>query len=155
AADVFLAVSEVDRRRMIDLGRIDKDSVRCIPNGIAELPPVRASVREELGIPDGAPLIGTLAVLRRVKALEVLVDAVALLRQEFPDLRALIAGQGPERTRLDALIRRRGVEDVVLMLGPRTDIADLLAAVDVGVLSSDSEASPLAVMEYAAAGKPV
>lgn len=153
-ADVFLTVSEQDRRSMIAAGGIDPDRVRYIPNGIVPLPPAATSVRNELGIPDRAPVIGTLTVLRRVKALEVLVEATALLRREFADLRTLIAGAGPEYEHLRAAIHRFQLDGIVSLLGPRTDIAALLEAFDVGVLSSDSEGSPLAIMEYAAAGKP-
>jgi glycosyltransferase involved in cell wall biosynthesis len=156
-ADVFLAVCKSDRRRMIASDRIDPARIRVVPNGIVD-PPAPApcrSLRAELGIADAAPLVGVVAGLRRVKALEVLVEAAVVLRDEFPQLRVVIAGAGPEEAPLRELVRRRGVASVIQLLGERQDVAKVLAALDVAVLCSDSEGSPLALLEYSAAGKAI
>ena len=158
-ADAFIAVSKEDRRKMLEVERVDASRVRVIPNGIPPFPTqsadVRAEVRAELGIPEDAPVIGTVSVLRPQKALSVLIRAAALLATEFRDLHVLIVGDGPERDVLPALIRERGLEETVRLLGVRSDVPRILAALDLTVLSSDYEGSPLAVMEYMAAGKPV
>ena len=70
-------------------------------------------------------------------------------------MKVLVAGDGPERAWLEEGARRLGVADTVLFLGIRRDVPAVLAAVDVAVLSSDYEGSPLSVMEYMAAAKPV
>jgi glycosyltransferase involved in cell wall biosynthesis len=157
-SDVLLAVSREDRRRMKDVEGIPRDRTRYVPNGIPPLPVSSGhDVRAELGIPRDAAVIGTLSVLRRQKGLDLLLEAVAILIREFPTLRVVIAGGGlPEQ--MDALAaqtRALGLSDIVTFLGLRTDIADILAAVDVAVSSSRFEGSPLAVMEYMAAGKPI
>jgi glycosyltransferase involved in cell wall biosynthesis len=155
AADAVLAVSEEDRRRMIGVGRIPPTKVRLVTNGIVPLRPSGSNVRAELGIPPEAEVVGTIAVLRPEKAHEVLIEAADLLAREFPRLRMLIAGMGPEEDRLRELVREKGLQETVIMLGFRRNVADVLAAVDVAVFSSDREGSPLAVMESMAAGKPV
>jgi glycosyltransferase involved in cell wall biosynthesis len=99
--------------------------------------------------------VGAVAVLRPEKALDVLVAAVSLLAAEFPHLRVVIAGGGPEEARLRALVRELGLDKTIMLLGLRRDVADVLAAVDVVALSSDREGTPLAVMEAMAAAKPV
>jgi glycosyltransferase involved in cell wall biosynthesis len=154
-ADVLVAVSHEDRARMIELEGIPSWKVRVIPNRITALPPPGVDLRAELGLPEAAPVIGTLTVLRPEKALDVLVEAAALLSPEFPDLTVLIAGTGPEEQRLRSLIRERGLEGTVRLVGFRRNVADVLASVDVAVFSSDREGSPLAVMESMAAGKPI
>jgi glycosyltransferase involved in cell wall biosynthesis len=154
-ADVFVAVSRADRARLLELERVPDHKVRVIPNGIAPLAGPQADVRAELGIPNRAPVVGTLSVLRREKALDVLVEASALLRQQLPELRVLIAGAGTEEARLRALIQEHGLEKTVLLLGFRSNVADVLAAIDVAVFSSDREGSPLAVLESMAAGKAI
>ena len=53
------------------------------------------------------------------------------------------------------MVRERGLEDTVLLLGLRRDVADVLAALDVVAFSSDREGTPLAVMEAMASGKPI
>ena len=112
-------------------------------------------MRAELGISEGAPVIGTACTLRPEKALDVLIRAAAALLQDFPDLRVLIAGDGPDRARVEALIAELGLGDVVTLLGGRGDIPDFLRALDVAVCSSDWEGSPLSVMEYMEAELPV
>jgi glycosyltransferase involved in cell wall biosynthesis len=155
-ADVVLAVSRNARRRMIEEEGLDPRVVRLLPNGIAALAaPSGRNVRGELGIEPDAPVIGTVSVLRAEKALEVLIGAAARLAPRFPALRVVIAGRGEEEPRLRALVSELGLEQTVLLVGPRNDVPELLAALDVAVCCSDFEGSPLSVMEYMAAGLPV
>ena len=74
---------------------------------------------------------------------------------DHPDLHVLIAGEGSERARLQALIGELGLGDIVLLLGRWLDVPNLLAELDVAVCASDFEGSPLAVMEYMEAGLPI
>ncbi len=155
-ADAFLAVSRQTRQAMIDLEGIDPEQVRFVPLGIAT-PPAgpRGDVRAELGISEGTPVIGTTCTLRPEKALDVLIRAAAALLGDFPDLRVLIAGDGPDRERVEALIAELDLGAVVSLLGGRGDIPDFLRSLDVAVCSSDWEGSPLSVMEYMEAELPV
>ena len=155
-SDAFIAVSEEGRRQMIEVERIDPDRITLIPNGIAGFAPGDgARVREELGVAPGEPLIGSVGHLRPEKAYEVLIDALALLGEEGTSATALIAGEGPERGRLESLIAARGLNGRARLLGARADVPDLLAALDVGVCCSEFEGGPLSVMEYMEAGLPV
>ena len=152
----FVAVSREDRRRMIEVERIPADAVTFVPNGIDALPQGDgARVRRELGVDADAPLLGAVAVLRPQKGLDVLIRAVAEAARELPAVRVAIAGEGPERGRLEELATELGVADRVLLLGHRSDVPDLLAAFDVAVSSSWFEGSPLAALEYMDAGLPV
>lgn len=155
-SSAFVAVSRDDARKMVEVEGVEPGKIRFLPNGIAPLaPPTGKDVRAELGLGADAPVLLSVGVLRPQKALEVLVDATAHLRAEHPGVRVLIAGTGPEEDRLRARIAERGVEENVVLLGNRRDVPDLLTVADVCVSSSDFEGSPLAVMEYMAAGKPV
>jgi glycosyltransferase involved in cell wall biosynthesis len=155
-ADAFIAVAEEDRRKMIEVEGVDPDTIRLIPNGIPDPEPGGgAAVRRELGITKDAPVIGVVCELRAQKALEVLFAAAARLRQDLPGLRVLVAGDGPERESLEQEARQLDLDGTVQLLGIRRDVPALLDALDVAVLSSDYEGSPLSVMEYMAAGKPV
>lgn len=154
--DAFLAVSEDTRRNMIDVERIPPESVTYVANGIDELPPGDGSaLRAELGLTEGQPLVGTVGLLRRQKALDVLIRAAAELAPRIEGLRVAIAGDGEEQEALEALIAELGLQDVVTLLGFRSDIPAMLAAFDVAVSSSDFEGSPLAVMEYMDAARPI
>ena len=155
AADAMIVVSGEDERTMINVGGIRPEKVRLVRNGVVPPAPSGGDVRAELGIPPDAEVVGSVAVLRPEKALDVLIDAAALLATEFPRLRLLIAGAGPDEDRLRAIVRDRGLDGTVMLLGLRRDVADVLSALDVVALSSDREGTPLAVMEAMAAAKPI
>jgi len=155
-SDTLIAVSREDRRRMIEVEGIRSNDITFVPNGIPARPGGDgARVRAELGIDASAPVVGAVAGLRAQKAFDVLVRAAEPLRRRVPEVRVLIAGEGPERPRLEALVRELELEDVVTLLGARSDVPDVLDAVDVAVSTSTYEGSPLALMECMAAGKPV
>ena len=155
-SDVFVAVSSADRDRMIDAERIPAEKIRVVPNGLPDPPrPTGRDLRRELRVDRDAPLVGALGRLEPQKALHLLVEAAARLKPDHPGLRVVIAGEGRERDRLQDLVDGHGLGDTVTLVGHRTDVGDLLAALDVAVLCSDYEGGPLALMEYMAAGKPI
>ncbi len=155
-ADVIVAVSREDRQSMIDIEGIKPEKVRLVRNALPPRPPTEdRDIRRELGIGLEDPVIGTVCELRPEKAIEVLVDAAAVLIREFPRLRVLIVGDGPERPRLEAIIAERDLTGTVEILGYRSDVPDLLAAIDVAVICSDREGSPLALLEYMEAARPI
>jgi glycosyltransferase involved in cell wall biosynthesis len=155
-SNAFIAVSREDRRRMIELERIKPERAVFVPNGIKPLPPPSGrDVRAELGIGADAPVVTTVGFLRQPKAMDVLIEAAARIVPRFPELQVLIVGEGADRPLHEALIERLGLQGTVKLLGLRSDVADLLAASDVAVLSTNSEGSPLSVMEYMDAGLPV
>jgi glycosyltransferase involved in cell wall biosynthesis len=155
-SSAFVAVSREDQRRMVEVERIREEDTIFIPNGIPAPPEASGKdVRAELGIAPDAPVIGTVSVLRPQKALDVLLRATKTLVQEFPALRVLIAGEGDCREELEELTAELGLRETVMFLGVRTDVPDVLAALDVAVSTSDFEGSPLSVMEYMEAGRPI
>lgn len=157
-ADVFVAVSLEDRRRMVEIEGIAPKRIEVVTNGIWMPPPARdRDVRAELDIARDAPVLGAVAALRPQKGLDVLVRAASLLTERHPDLRVLLVGSGSsvERARLGALVEELQLGDVVRFLGSREDMPEILAALDVAVSSSRFEGSPLAIMEYMAAGLPI
>jgi len=160
-SDAFICVSKEDRRRMIEIEGVDPAKIVLVPNAISAPAPDDddggggGDVRVELGLEPDDPVVGTVCVLRPQKALDVLLRAAQLLRAEFPRLRLVIAGNGPERERLEAMTAEIGLDGSVDFLGQRNDVPALLSAFDVAVSSSDFEGTPLAVMEYMAAAKPI
>jgi len=94
-----------------------------------------------------ATFVGRLVAIKRV---ELLIEAVARARAAGADVRLAIAGDGELRAALEA--RATPLGDAVRFLGFRHDIAALAAGTDVAVLSSDTEGTPVALIEAAAAG---
>jgi glycosyltransferase involved in cell wall biosynthesis len=97
-----------------------------------------------------------LARLAATKRLDYFLDAVAKARAEVPTLRAVIAGEGPERGRLTCQAAALGLlPDGVVFAGHRDDVAAVLAQADMLLLTSEHEGFPNAILEAMAAGLPV
>ncbi len=123
--------------------------IRIIPNGVDPGRFAAARARRPIRT------ILTVANLRREKAHEVLLEAVATLVPAHPEIRVRIAGDGPRTAELRARAAALGIADRVAFLGHRDDVEALLAEADVFVLPSRSEAFPNSVVEAMAAGLPV
>ena len=155
-ADAFVAVSPTDRTRMIELERIPPEKVVFIPNGIPDRPVGNADgVRRELGLAASDSVVGTVCGLRPEKELETALRALGRLTPHRPGLRFVVVGDGPERGRLERLADELGVPTLFLGHRPNGEVPDLVAAMDVLVLSSRFEGMPLAVLEWMAAGKAI
>jgi glycosyltransferase involved in cell wall biosynthesis len=152
----FVAVSESNRTRMIELEGIPAEKVLVLPTAyIPHRVTEPTDIRAELGLAPDARIIGVVATLRVEKALEVMISAVAQVIQRFPDAHLVIAGDGPQRESLEAQVASMGLTGHVHFLGERRDVTPLLQTVDVGALSSDWEGMPLFVLECMATGTPV
>jgi glycosyltransferase involved in cell wall biosynthesis len=90
--------------------------------------------------------------LKPVKNHALLLTAFARLRQKRPAARLMILGEGDERPKLGALAKSFGIEQAVLLPGFALNPSPYLASADLFVLSSDSEASPLVLVEALNAG---
>jgi glycosyltransferase involved in cell wall biosynthesis len=155
-SDAFLAVSELDRKRMIEIERIDPGKVIFVPNGIPDRPVAGdGEIGRRLGIDVDGPVIGTVCVLRPQKALTVLIDAAAVLAERHPGLKVVIVGHGPQRPELERRIADLGLGRTVVLAGHRDDVPDLIRGFDVAVCSSDFEGTPLSVLEYMQAALPI
>ena len=130
-------------------------SVRRIYNGID--PGRFISAREPaVHADEGECVVGFAGRLIHGKGPDYLIEAIALLRSTRL-LRARIAGEGPERPRLEALARSLGVEDIVEFIGLTHDICGFWSASDVAVVPSAefTEACPMTPLEAMACGKPI
>jgi glycosyltransferase involved in cell wall biosynthesis len=151
-ADAFVAVSDADRERMIALERVPAEKVLVMPNGYVPRGAPSGDLRSELGLAAEVPLVGVVAQLRPQKAHEVLLEAFAHVRA---GAHLVIAGDGPRRAELEARARSLGVAGRAHFLGVRDDVPSVLAALDVAVISSDFEGTPLFALECMAAGTPL
>lgn len=116
-------------------------------------PPPRAQAREAYSIPRGCFVVLWYGRLDPVKRLPIVVGCARIMAGE--NVVFLIAGDGPERPRIERLIRSLGLEDRVRLLGWQTDVAALLATADALLFPSRTEGMPNTVLEAMAAGVPV
>jgi glycosyltransferase involved in cell wall biosynthesis len=159
AADAVIAVSHglVDFLERAE--GLPRHKTIVIENGVdpgmADEAPGRVEARRLLGIPDEAPLVGTIGRLAEQKGQAWLIRALPEIRAAVPGARLVIAGDGPLRARLEAEAARAGVAGAVRFLGHRGDVATVLAALDLFVLPSLWEGLPLALLEAMAMARPV
>ncbi len=115
----------------------------------------RGELRRELGLAADTPLVGIVARLVPIKAHEYFLQAVPAISDAVPSARFLIVGDGERRTELEAMAADLGIADRTLFLGWRSDLVRVYADLDVVVLCSLNEGSPVALIEALAAGRPV
>jgi glycosyltransferase EpsD len=115
----------------------------------------RRTMRRRLGYAMEDQLLFYAAEFNKNKNQRMLIEAFALLKDEFPRLRLLLAGDGPLRPACEELAARLGVRDRTRFLGFRADIADWLPSLDIAVASSYREGLPVNVLEAMACGLPV
>jgi glycosyltransferase involved in cell wall biosynthesis len=116
----------------------------------------RHRVRETLGIPEHTPLVGMIGRFHPVKDHRTFLKAAADLRARIPDARFLLCGDDIQRDNaaLMAMVTDAGLAAHCHLLGPRSDVPELMAALDLIVNSSISEAFPNTVGEAMACGVP-
>jgi glycosyltransferase involved in cell wall biosynthesis len=158
--DAVITTGESIRTTMIEHHGFNGHKIVSIPTGVDTTVFSRASVsadfREQHGISRDAPLVGIIAVLRSWKGHEDFIDAARLVLKEIPDARFVIVGDGPRYQNIRDYIDRLGLAGSVTMTGHRTDVAAVLAALDVFVLSSyGHEGVPQAVLQAMAMEVPV
>jgi glycosyltransferase involved in cell wall biosynthesis len=159
--DGAIAVSASTRDFLVGERFVPADRVRLIWNGapldeFAPVPRERAlRVRRDLGLPEEALVVGTIGRLNAQKGHRFLLDAAALLLPRHPRLRVLIAGDGDLMGELRQQAAGLAVAESVVFAGHRTDVPDLLGALDVFCISSLYEGTPLALFEAMASGRAI
>ena len=152
-ADVLLGASD----ELVERGRaVGGRDVRLGPVAARDLPAPardRAAVRAELGLAEGSPLLLSVGRLHPHKGYDVLVEAAARWRTRDPAPVVAIAGTGPAYLDLARLVSHRRAP--VLLLGHRDDVADLLGAADLALVTSVLEARQMFAQETLRAGVPL
>ena len=155
--DRVVSVSEELRRQLARY--LPARKVVIIYSGVDEekvFSPFSVSeAKQRLGVPSECCVIGTACRLDSIKRLDIFLGAAQQIAASRPNARFVIAGEGKEESSLRALARRLAVQDRVLFLGHRSDIYDVLRAMDIFVLCSDHEGLPNALLESLYLGVPV
>lgn len=156
--DRVIVVSRAVWDDLLRYERVDTARVELLPPGIdwrrfeSTLTAEDAKARLELSASDW--VLGTVGRLVEVKGHRYLLEAARILKDRGVSCRLIVVGGGP----LEEDLRRRsielGIQDRVLFLGTRRDLADLYRAMDVFVMASVSEAASVAVVEAMSAGLP-
>ncbi len=127
----------------VDCGRFGRDESKA------------AAIRAALDIPWDAPVMGMIGSFGPDKRWDVFLEAAAIVAARKPEIHILCVGDGPLRSPAEEQSRKLALQGKVHFLGNRSDVPDLMAAMDVVALTSDHEGMPNVVLEAMAAGRPV
>ena len=155
-SDRILALSERQRAELLAYRVAPESHIEIVPLGL-ELDRFRhrdrGAARKALGIGGDEVAVVTVARLVPIKRVDRLIRATAAALVQAPALRLYVVGDGRERAALEALAMELGIGDRVRFAGWSSETPDWYAAADIVALSSDSEGTPLSLIEAGAAGR--
>ena len=158
-ADYLFACSEESGRWLFGNKALTKSNYKMIPNAVdtnkfAFNTDTRAQMRKTLGIEDDTVVYGHVGRLHPSKNHTFLLDVFKDVLAKKPNALLLLVGDGELRSEIEAKINALNIQRSVIMLGARSDVAELLQAMDVFVFPSRWEGLPVTVVEAQAAGLP-
>ncbi len=158
----WIAVSQADRRQGIEWGLFTASKVSVVRPGIDPAAfagridvTERDRLRAMLGVGPDQLLVGTVSCLKPQKAPEDFIRVAALVCQRVPAAKCVLVGDGAMRPQIEAMLEAEGLRERVTLLGWRRDVASLLKAFDVFVLTSRWEGLPCAILEARASRIPI
>jgi glycosyltransferase involved in cell wall biosynthesis len=160
-SDSIITLTESLRRDLADKYHVTrKGRIVVLPLGLdlssfAAMERHTGDFRRAHGIATDAPLIGVVGRLVPIKNHKLFLEAAVRIRQRFPNLRCVIIGDGELRAELEAQVDALGLRDCVIFVGWLRDLAPAYSDLDVLVMSSLNEGTPVSVIEALAAGCPV
>lgn len=159
-ANANIVVSPHDIKKGVNWGIGKPEDYQLIRSGV-EFGPFFAQrgnnlkAKELLGIPLTSPVVGTVIRLASQKHPEAIVDVAEKVKLSFPDVRFVVVGDGPLDCYMRRYIAEKKLKDNFIMLGSRKDVAEILPAFNVFLLTSRSEGLPRAMLEALAVRIPV
>jgi glycosyltransferase involved in cell wall biosynthesis len=156
----IITISPRLREEIAQFGVTGSERIEVIPLGFelemfASQPRGAGDFRRSLGLPAAATLVGAVGRLVPIKNIPLLLEAVALARQEDPDIRVVLIGDGSLREELEVEAEALGLGQAVIFTGWRHDLASVYADLDAVVISSHNEGTPASLIEAMATGCPV
>jgi glycosyltransferase involved in cell wall biosynthesis len=158
--DSIIAVSDRVKRDLVAYGVAPAEKIAVVDLGF-DLQPFldcaahRGEFRRELGLNNGARLVGTVGRIFPIKNHRLFIDAASRVAAREPGAHFVIVGDGVLRPAMEARVRELGLADRVIFTGWRRDLPSIYADLDVLVVSSDNEGTPVSVIEAMASGRPV
>lgn len=151
------AISAATREALVRFENFPGKKIRIVYNGISEIPfgtRDGGPLRESLGIPPGARVLGTVARLDPIKNQRMMVKGLKIVQQTYPGTYLVIVGGGPERRNLEDLVSRLQLSSSVIFTGFREDVPRFYEIMDVFLLTSFSEGTAMTLLEAMAAALP-
>ncbi len=155
--DYYLAVSRAVQENLLASG-IRPDKIRIVNNGVRPVKVLSADektdIRNRYHISDDDIVFGIFARLEPVKGHKYFIKAARQVLKEIPTAKFLIVGNGSLEPELKAMVTKYNLRENVIFTGFVSDTTELLNICDVNVISSESEAMSLALLESMSLAKP-
>jgi glycosyltransferase involved in cell wall biosynthesis len=140
---------------------LEPERIRVIHNAVdfgdrrRSSPAEIVALRRELGIPPGAPVVGSAFRFEEEKRPLFWLEVAAIIARHFPDARFVLFGQGSMRSRMLEAARRLGLRDRLRLPGVRDDILSGISILDLFLLTSAGEGLPNVLLEAQWVGTPI
>lgn len=152
--NALAAVSDTVAQRLLAFG-VPAEKIKTIANGINVTAFEHAEPLPLFKAQGGTVVLGMVARLDLQKGFDYLLQAARELCKTFQGLKIIIAGEGPDRSAIEAMIHQYGLQSKVILAGQQSNMPAVYAAMDIFVLPSLNEGLPMTVLEAMAASKPV
>ena len=158
--DRIITISQLQRQEILGYGIASPDKIVIISLGF-DLEPfltndrLQGQLRAELGLDNKVKLVGIVARLTGVKNHSLFLEAAALVHERCDLIHFLIVGDGELRVELEQRAKNLGLSEVVSFLGWRQDLPAIYADLNLVVLTSRNEGTPVTLIEAQASGCPV
>jgi glycosyltransferase involved in cell wall biosynthesis len=154
-SSLIITVTNSIKEEVAQIGKVDRNRIRVIYNGIEKNGVFKEINREDFGYKEDDFIIGTVGSLRKIKGHRYLMEAMPLVLKHMPNAKLVLIGDGAERDNLEQLSRELNIEDKVRFLGYRKDAKKLIGIFDVFILPSLSEGFPNVLLEAMVNKKPI
>jgi glycosyltransferase involved in cell wall biosynthesis len=159
--DCIVAVSESQKQELVEVYRIaPKKKVVSIPlgfdlRGFLRVGAHEGSLRASIGCPHDSFLVGWIGRVTAIKAPDLFLESAALANSESPSTRFVMVGDGELRGWCEKRILETGLQDIVSLIGWQRDLGCIYSDLDLLLLTSINEGTPLALLEAMASARPV
>lgn len=160
--DYVITVSELQRRTLLDKG-FRPEKVGVVRPGIPYLeagrkeptPEERAAARARWGLPEEAFVITAVGRLSTEKRFDLYLQVCAALARQLPEARFMLVGGGKQEAALRELAAGLDLNERLVFTGLTREMADVYAATDLLMLTSDTEGTPHVLLEAMGSGIPI
>jgi glycosyltransferase involved in cell wall biosynthesis len=153
-SDHVICQSQAMAKDLAAAAGIDAEQIAVLPNPV-DLKGIRVAMRAPFARSDSEPQLLAIGRLSREKGFDMLLKAMVTVREQFPDVKLILAGAGQEEAALKSLSCELGLETAVRFAGHVDRPYALFPEATLFVLPSRHEGMPNALLEAAAAGLPL
>lgn len=157
--ETFIVVSDVLKKNLIERHGRSTQKIVKIYNGVElsqyHLDAEYDKLRKDWGIPQNVPFIGAIGRIVWQKGFKYLIQAIPDIVRNVSDVKFLFVGDGPLKKELEDLSEKLNIKEKIIFTGFRSDIKEILSAVDLLVIPSLLEGFPMVTLEAMAMAKPI